>query len=166
MDIEKVKQDIGSWIINFVEVAHPELGGWPPCPYAKKARLDQDFEIRIGRNAFEDLISVSYGQLTKSVLIFVYDPNQHTYEKFHQEIEYANKNYLVPKDMIALEDHPADLEMVNGVCMNQGTYALALVQNLTDLNEKAQLMARKGFYNAWPEEYLQQLFQHRKDPRQ
>jgi hypothetical protein len=50
--------------------------------------------------------------------------------------------------------------------MNQGTYALALVQNLTDLNEKAQLMARKGFYNAWPEEYLQQLFQHRKDPRQ
>ena len=50
--------------------------------------------------------------------------------------------------------------------MNQGTYALALVQGLSDLNEKAQLVAQKGFYNTWPEEYLQVLFTHRTDPRQ
>ena len=49
--------------------------------------------------------------------------------------------------------------------MNQGTYALALVQNLSDLNEKAQLVAKKGFYDAWPEQYLEQLFKHRIDPR-
>jgi hypothetical protein len=49
--------------------------------------------------------------------------------------------------------------------MNQGTYALALVQNLTDLDQKAKQMASKGFYNNWPEQYLQGLFQHRKDPR-
>jgi hypothetical protein len=49
--------------------------------------------------------------------------------------------------------------------MNQGTYALALVQNLTDLNSKAQQMAQKGFYDTWPEDYLQELFQHRQDPR-
>ena len=58
-----------------------------------------------------------------------------------------------------------DVEMVNGVCMNQGTYALALVQSLSDLNVKAQQMATKGFYDSWPEDYLQQLFQHRQDPR-
>jgi hypothetical protein len=67
--------------------------------------------------------------------------------------------------MIALEDHPADAEIVNGVSMNQGTYALALVQNLTDLNQKAQQMADKGFYDAWPEDYLKALFNHRNDPR-
>jgi hypothetical protein len=81
-------------------------------------------------------------------------------------IESANKEVLLPRDMLALEDHPDDAEMVNGVCMNQGTYALALVQSLSDLNTKAKLMASKGFYHTWPEEYLQQLFQHRKDPRQ
>jgi hypothetical protein len=67
--------------------------------------------------------------------------------------------------MIALEDHPADAEIVNGVTMNQGTYALALVQNLTDLNQKAQLMAQKDFYATWPKDYLQSLFAHRQDPR-
>jgi hypothetical protein len=68
-------------------------------------------------------------------------------------------------DLLALEDHPHDVEIVNGVCMNQGTYALALVQSVSDLNTKAQIMARKGFYDTWPEDYLQALFQHRQDPR-
>jgi hypothetical protein len=49
--------------------------------------------------------------------------------------------------------------------MNQGTYALALVQSLSDLDQKARVMANKGFYQTWPEEYLAQLFEHRQDPR-
>jgi hypothetical protein len=65
-----------------------------------------------------------------------------------------------------LEDHPNDVEIVNGVCLNQGTYALALVQCISDLDHKAQIIAKKGFYHNWPEPYLEQLFQHRKDPRQ
>jgi hypothetical protein len=67
---------------------------------------------------------------------------------------------------LALEDHPGDPEIVNGVSMNQGTYALALVQSLSDLNQKARAIAAKGFYDTWPEKYLQDLFQHRTDPRQ
>jgi hypothetical protein len=165
MNLEQVKKDIEQWIVNFVEVPHPSLGGWAPCPYARKARLDQDFEVRLGRSPSEDLIACSYGTLTKSVTIFVYDPEFHPYDNFHREIEYANTKYLVPKDMIALEDHPSDAEIVNGVCMNQGTYALALVQSLSDLDNKAKLMAAKGFYDTWPEDYLQTLFTNRQDPR-
>jgi hypothetical protein len=165
LNLETVTYDIERWMATFVEVPHPALGGWAPCPYARRARLDRDFEVRLGRNPFEDLIAVSYGILTKSVTIFVYDPKVHPYDKFHDEIEFANINHLVPRDMIALEDHPADPEMVNGVSMNQGTYALALVQSLSDLNAKAKTMAQKGFYTTWPEDYLQALFQHREDPR-
>jgi hypothetical protein len=165
LDIATATHDIERWIETFVEIPHPSLGGWSPCPYARKARLDRDFEIRVGRNPFEDLIAISYSTVSKSVTIFVYDPEFHPYDQFHQEIEYANTHYLVPRDMIALEDHPADAEIVNGVSMNQGTYALALVQCLSDLDQKAQSMARKGFYDTWPEDYLQTLFAHRKDPR-
>ena len=165
LNLDTVTYDIERWMATFVEVPHPALGGWAPCPYARKARLDRDFEVRLGRNPFEDLISASYGTLARSVTIFVYDPELHAYAQFHQEIEYANTQYLVPKDRIALEDHPADPEIVNGVAMNQGTYALILVQNLTDLNQKAQQMARQGFYDTWPEDYLKILFAHRQDPR-
>jgi hypothetical protein len=165
LDLDQVQYDIERWMATFIEVPHPALGGWAPCPYARRARLDRDFEVRIGRNPFEDLIAISYSALPCSVVIFAYDTKFHPYDKFHAEIEFANTNHLVPKDMIALEDHPADPEIVNGVSMNQGTYALALVQNLTDLNQKALGIAQKDFYATWPENYLQSLFAHRQDPR-
>jgi hypothetical protein len=97
--------------------------------------------------------------------VYAYDPEDWPYQRFHHAIESANREFLLPRDILALEDHPEDVEMVIGVCMNQGTYVLALVQSLSDLNAKAQTMAARGFYHDWPEPYLQGLFQHRQDPR-
>ena len=166
LNLETVKQDIEKWIVDFLEVPHPALGGWAPCPYARKARLDREFEVRLGLAPMHDLIKISKtGMGGKSVVVIAYDPKNFTHESFSKELETANKEFLLPNDLLVLEDHPADLEVVNGVTMNQGTYALALVQSLSDLNKKAQLVAKKGFYNTWPEEYLEVLFKHRIDPR-
>ena len=166
LDLDTVKQDIDRWIETFVEVPHPALGGWAPCPYARKARIDQDFTVRIGINPYFDLLNVAKDGIGgKSVLIIAYNPNEFFYSQFTSDIKAANEEALLRNNLLALEDHPDDQEIVNGVCMNQGTYALALVQSLSDLNEKAQLVAKTGFYDTWPEDYLQALFKHRKDPR-
>jgi hypothetical protein len=167
LKLDTVQADIELWIQNFVEVPHPALGGWAPCPYARKARLDRDFEIRLGLAPIHDLIKISKNGLGgKSVVVLAYNPKHVTHESFSKDVETANKEFLLPNNLLALEDHPADPEIVNSICMNQGTYALALVQSLSDLNEKSQLVAKKGFYDSWPEEYLEVLFKHRKDPRQ
>lgn len=165
LDLATVRYDIERWIETFVEVPHPALGGWAPCPYARRARLDKDFEVRIGINPYFDLKVVSQTGITKSVVIFVYESTDYTAEQFHTHLESANTEFLLGKDLLALEDHPNSPELVNGTSMNQGTYALALVQSLSDLNQRAQAMARKGFYDTWPEDYLQELFRHRQDPR-
>jgi hypothetical protein len=166
LDIIKVKQDIELWITNFVEVPHPALGGWPPCPYAKKARLEKDFDVRIGMDPYFDLVNLAKDGLSnKSVVIFAYDPLQWPYEQFALSLKIANENYLLKQDILALEDHPADPEIVNGISMNQGTYAMAMCQSVSDLNARARHMASKGFYDTWPKDYLQALFQHREDPR-
>jgi hypothetical protein len=166
LKLEIVKQDIESWIVNFVEVKNPALGGWPPCPYARKARLDKDYDVRIGLAPLHDLIQISkHGLGDKSVVVIAYDLARYTHKEFSRDLGMANQHFLLPNDLLVLEDHPGDPEMVNGVSMNQGTYALALVQSLSDLNTKAKIMAAKGFYDAWPEEYLTALFQHREDPR-
>lgn len=166
MNLDQVRKDIESWIVGFVEVPHPALGGWPPCPYARQARLNNEYEVRIGTTLLADLMHVAQTGLgDKKVIVIAYDPEQCQYDQFHADLERANTELLLPLDIIALEDHPHDPEIVNGVSMNQGTYALALVQSLSDLDQKAQLMARRGFYDAWPEDYLKVLFNHRKDPR-
>lgn len=167
MDLEQVKKDIESWIVNFVEVPHPALGNFPPCPYARSARLKQSYDVFLGMDPYYDLKNrARWGMGNREVIIYVYDPKEWPHPLFSASIENANTEFLLRADILALEDHPEDEENVNGVIMNQGTYALALVQSLSDLNDKARLMARKGFYDSWPEDYLQALFRHRQDPRQ
>ena len=166
MDLDTVKQDIENWIVNFVEVPHPALGGWAPCPYARSARLKKSYDVHVGADPYFDLKNrARWGMGDKEVIIYAYDPVEWPYELFSNSLKNANREHLLRNDILALEDHPSDVEMVNGVCMNQGKYALALVQSLSDLNIKAKLMAEKGLYHNWPEEYLVGLFEHRKDPR-
>ena len=166
LNLTQVQQDIEQWIVDFVEVKNPALGGWPPCPYARKARLERDFAVRIGVNPYFDLLNIARDGLGgKSVLVIAYDPKEFFYAQFNSDLRAANEEALLRNDLLALEDHPDDPEIVNGVSMNQGTYALALVQSLSDLNAKAKIMAAKGFYDSWPEDYLQALFEHREDPR-
>ena len=165
LDLATVQSDIEHWIETFVEIPHPALGGWAPCPYARKARLDRDFEVRLGTDPYRDAMNLSISGLTKSVVIYAYKSEAWSHMDFAYRLNQANQHWLLPHDLLGLEDHPSDPEIVNGISMNQGTYALLMIQNLSDLNEKAQLVARKGFYHSWPETYLQDLFTHRKDPR-
>jgi hypothetical protein len=95
----------------------------------------------------------------------VYDPQQWSAEVIEHNVAAANQQWLNRQDMIALGDHPNAPEIVQGVSMNQGTYALILVQCLSDLDHRAQAIAQRGFYQDWPEDYLQGLFAHRQDPR-
>ena len=166
MELEQVRADIESWIENFVEVPHPALGGFPPCPFARQARMKRTFEVYLGADPYYDLKNrARWGMGNREVIIYAYDPAEWSHELFSSSIESANTEHLLRNDILALEDHPADVENVNGVIMNQGKYALALVQCLSDLNTKSKQMASKGFYHDWPEEYLQGLFHHRQDPR-
>lgn len=166
LNLATVKSDIEKWIVDFVEVKNPALGNWPPCPYARKARLENDYDVRIGLAPIHDLVQISkIGLGGKSVVAIAYNPTYYTHAEFSRDLAIANQHFLLPNDILVLEDHPGDPEIVNGVCMNQGTYALALVQSLSDLDAKAKIMAAKGFYKTWPEEYLTALFQHRQDPR-
>ena len=166
MDLDTVKQDIENWIVNFVEVPHPALGGWAPCPYARSARLKKSYDVHVGVDPYFDLKNrARWGMNNREVIIYVYDPVEWPYELFSDSLKNANREHLLHNNILALEDHPSNVEMVNGVCMNQGKYALALVQSLSDLNNKAKTMAEKGFYHNWPEEYLAGLFEHREDPR-
>jgi len=166
MELEQVKQDIELWITNFLEVPHPALGGFSPCPYARSARVKNSYAVYLGADPYYDLKNCGrQGMGNREVIIYVYDPTEWSHDMLAGSIELVNKEVLLPRDMLALEDHPDDVEMINGVCMNQGTYALALVQSPSDLNTKAKQMADKGFYHSWPEEYLQALFHHRQDPR-
>ena len=166
LDIAQVTQDILHWSETFVEVPHPALGNWAPCPFARKARLAGTVKIIVGSDPYFDLFTrCKDGLGTAEVVIYAYDPADWDCATFHSSLDQANREFLLAHDLLVLEDHPADPEIVNGISMNQGTYALAMLQSLSKLNTAAAQMHTKGFYESWPADYLEQLFQHRADPR-
>jgi hypothetical protein len=164
MDFEQAKQDVMTWVEHFVERPNANLNGWPPCPHARRARLDNQFDIRRGQvDPYTDLMHVEMSRWR--VIAFVYDPDRIGAEEFGQQIAAVNTGFLIPRGMIGLADHPHEEENVRGVIMNQGQWALAFVQPLQELNHFARLIAGRGYYDGWPEEYLQDLFRGREDPR-
>lgn len=164
MDFDQAKTEVIDWITGFVEQPNAGLNGWPPCPHARRARLDGQFEIRKGQvDPYTDLMHVDMGE--RMVIAYVYDPTRYTADEFNHLVKSVNQAFLVPRNIIALADHPDDVEDVNGVIMNQGTWGIVFVQPLDKLNHFARLIAGRGYYDGWPEEYLQGLFEHREDPR-
>lgn len=166
MNLSDVKQDIHKWIEEFLEVPNPNLGGWSPCPYARNARLNQTYDVRLGTVLIDDLKAVCHtGMQSWEVIIYAYPIEKYGGQEFSDLIVEYTRDLLISQNLIALEDHPSLPEIVNGVCMNQGKYTLAIIQSLSDLNDRAEIIGKKGFYDKWPEEYLTELFRYRKDPR-
>ena len=164
MDFEQAQQDILKWITEFVEQPHPALNGWSPCPHARRARTQNQLDIRPGvTDPYTDLRSVELGRF--EVIAFVYDPAEFAASEFEQQIRAVNAGFLVPRDLVALADHPDALETVNGVSMNQGQWAIAFVQSLSQLDAVARDLGDRGYYQGWPMDYLDGLFEHRQDPR-
>lgn len=164
MDFQRARSEIMDWATNFVEQPHPALNGWPPCPHARRARLSDKFEIRPGViDPYTDLMHADLGN--RDVVAYVYDPATIMPDKFNDQIDRVNQRFLLARDVIALADHPLDPEIVRGVSMNQGSYAIAFVQPLSKLNHHARMIASKGYYDGWSEDYLRVLFKHREDPR-
>jgi len=164
MNFEQAKKDIEQWIIDFVEKPNPLLNNWPPCPYARQARLNKQVDIRSGCfNPINDLKQVDMGNF--DVLAYAYNRTQWSAAEFNQLVETVNISYLAQRGLIALADHPDDVETVKGVVMNQGTYAIVFVQDIDKLNHFAKILGKKDFYLGWDEEYLTVLFAGREDPR-
>ena len=51
------------------------------------------------------------------------------------------------KDIVALEDHPNDPEILNGEAMNFGKCSLVLVQRLSKLNTASTILKKQGYYD-------------------
>ena len=151
---ESVESALLKWLEEFVEVPHPSLGGWPPCPYARQARLSKNIDIRQGNNVYEDCTSLVNYDWTKEVVVFWY--NQIDPESFIDSVNGAN-SILLANDIVALEDHPATEEIIAGVKMNFGLCPIILLQKNSKLNSAAEQLKEKGYYHTWTQEDIDKI---------
>lgn len=146
-----IRKQVIEWMQSFVEVPNDKLGNWAPCPYARQARINNKIYIGFsGGIAVQFDVQEMLPQLDEryDVAILCYDHTEFTAKEYSNFVYQLNAD-IMPQGYVALEDHPDDPEYVNGVQMNFGHCALLLVQRLDKLNNAADQLRSKGYYDLW-----------------
>jgi len=154
LDQSTVESSLLKWMEEFVEKPHPSLGGWPPCPFARQARLSNNIDIRQGTDPYNDCVSLSDYDWSKEVVVFWYDDIGP--ELFIDLVNRAN-SVLLEKDIVALEDHPDTEEVIAGAKMNFGLCPIIVLQKNSKLNVAADQLKEKGYYHSWSQSDLDKI---------
>jgi hypothetical protein len=158
MDFAQAQLDILNWIENFVEQSNPNLNNWSPCPFARRSRLENKLSILEGNYIFKDVdnLVLSWDD-SYDVVVFVYNKDRYTVDELANYVEQLNKTYTISKDILILEDHPDDPEIVNAVKMNQGQYILVLCQRFSKVNLASADLKEQGYYDSWSTQYYDRV---------
>lgn len=150
MDEQYISKQLTKWIVDFVERPNKLLGDWPPCPYARKTRLENKLHIFFCRtDNFCNCIEEAKLLLeSKDVIVMCFDHTQISVEQLQKIVKDYNQQ-LMQQDYVILEDHPYAPEFVNGCNMNFGICGLLLLQRLSKLNEASKQLKNTSYYDSW-----------------
>ena len=145
--------EIKKWIEEFVSTHNDQIGQ-VPCPFAKQAMLKERINyVSVGKHTISPLIdSLVDNWDDKYEVVVVYCPKEDLTPKELSTMVTDFNDIAMSKDIVALEDHPNDPEILNGASMNFGKCILVLVQRLSKLNNASEILKNQGYYDNWPKE--------------
>ena len=146
-------QKIEDWILDFLSQPNSAFDNLPPCPYAKKAWLDGNVEVKE---------FVSFAEMRKDldewnneVIIYLF---QYTTLPRCTELQIlASKFNEEYPEFLFLEESPDLVEDVGGVIVNQGELCMMLVQKRKPLEEAREELMKTGYYDNWTEDMKERI---------
>jgi len=118
------EDDLVHWVTNKLSVPREEFNGFPPCPYALQALTQKRvvlLEPPVDLIAVNSLLKKDH----KEIVIYWFDPESISAHELYIRCQQVNWCY---PDLLALDDHPHNEEHVVGVKVNQGKWALMMIQ--------------------------------------
>ena len=146
-------QKIEDWVLNFLSKPNSAFDNLPPCPYAKKAWLDGNVEVK----EFQSFASMrkDLDEWNKEVVIYLF---QYTTLPRCGELEALSSKFNEQyPDFLFLEESPDLVEDVGGVIVNQGELCMMLVQKRKPLEEAREELMKTGYYDNWTEEMKERI---------
>lgn len=153
---QELISDVGDWILNWVSVPNEKLGH-VPCPFARNALVTNKIHWILCDNAehlTNSLYAITELGLPKEVVVLGCSKDKVSPWQLATLTKEANEKWLLPSGLVALEDHPNDPEIVAGEKMNQGKWALILLQETAKLNAASEMLKKQGYYDNWTQEQI------------
>lgn len=177
--MQTIEDDLRDWSRHVLEVPSPHLKGLPPCPYAKKAWLENkvevietqdDIVVTAVNNAYKTLGNTAPLDL---VVIASYEvpTDAHALQKSIEAL-----NILGAKqDLYFMCFHPeygaeeAELDFLYDTTWQSSIdqdYCMVFVQRLSNVDDKSRVLEKQGYYEAFPKEEYEQLVLQRRQLRE
>ena len=158
-----MKNDVIKWVVEWVSVYNENLDAIP-CPFAKQALIDGKIEWveASGIDAVTTRLDMVPAGLPCEVLVIIIDPEHITAKELSAMVRRYNRDVLMPAGYVALEDHPYEPEIIAGEKMNQGTWALILIQETEKLNRASKMLEKSDYYKKWTKENIDDVVTWRK----
>lgn len=156
-----MESDIKNWILEKLSTEHEIFNNLPACPFAKQALLDNKIEIVSVTDSSEFVAEMD--AFTREwpenidVLVLGCSPSSITPEELSTLAETANDTFLKERDFLALEDHPDYKEYVGNFQVNEGNWALILLQKKSKVINARKILEKRGYYKFWDKEYFKEV---------
>ncbi len=156
-----MESDIHKWIIEKLSVSLDAFNNMPACPFAKQALTDNKVKVIEIHNKKDLTNKMKYyagnWPTNIEVLVLGCSPEIITASELTEITEAANNSFLNDYNYLALEDHPAELEYVEDFCVNEGNWALILLQSKAKINSARKILKKRGYYKNWDEDYFKEV---------
>lgn len=161
LKLMELQKNVEDWVYDFVSVYNEQLEAIP-CPFAKQAVIRNQITYKIAESVSDlDRLCMEYRDPAlweiKEVLVIGLEPQLISAMALVDTVERLNREVLLPAGLVALEDHPDNKEVVSNVEMNQGKWALVLIQSKDKLNNASKILERQGYYKKWSQEQLDEI---------
>lgn len=144
------------WIMGFLSTPLPLLNGFPPCPYAKKAIIDDKVLFFRSENYEADITALFNNWDDKYDVAVCVAPDDVDSKDFVEATQRLNDAFL-SKGFGCLEDHKDIPEKFYEYSFNNGRYNIILCQRMEKINSAAHTLRSKGYYRNWPTELYNEV---------
>jgi hypothetical protein len=154
---------------------NPFYNGLPPCPYAQKAWEDHKVAILFKYDTNLQCLysTISQWEDTFDLVIIVDMVFDKDPDDFHDYLDMLNdaisEGVFIDRDIWLMGFHPHDepndfIDDSSFMQMVDDEYAMIFVQRLSKIQEAADKLEQKGYYDNYLEEYdAEHIFQTRKE---
>jgi hypothetical protein len=160
-----IVEEIMQWSETALEKPSPQFNNLPPCPYARKALMDEKVAILF---KYDDSYQVLYSCVSQfddnfdlAIIVDLHD-DKSAYD-FHEYLESLNEaisnGMFIDKDIWVMGFHPdddvSDTAQETAIeAITDTEYSMIFVQRLTVLQEAADKLDKKGYYDSYDSECI------------
>ena len=155
---ESIRKEIRDWSKHSLEKANENYNGFPPCPYAAKAWIDNKVDIQFKYDLSPEKLyeNISHYNDKYELIILVDLEYELEPDRFHGYLEGINEaisnDAFQDKDIYVMGFHPEDdtneiIESDSFETEVDDVYSMIFIQRLSLLERASEKLRSKGYYD-------------------